>query len=156
MDAGPNTRTATQVQPNVTPMIDVMLVLLVIFMVVGPVMFNPGFEPVPPRASNIAVYPYQHTDVTLWIDRDGNYYLNKHPIRASVVEPQLSRILRRVRTIGCSICSRIEESTMASCTRRWTSPRGVALGWSGSSPRRAQQPSSVDEPMPIGRAMPCR
>ena len=90
MDA-PKARTAMQVQPNVTPMIDVALVLLIVFTVMMP-MLGTGYSPVPPTATNLAAHPKGPTDATLGIDRDGNYYLNKHTVRASMLETRLHRI----------------------------------------------------------------
>ncbi|HUX33013.1 MAG TPA: biopolymer transporter ExbD, partial [Gemmatimonadaceae bacterium] len=45
-----------QSTPNVTPMIDVMLVLLIIFMVVTPALLA-GFTATPPDAQNIKDHP---------------------------------------------------------------------------------------------------
>jgi len=60
---------------NVTPMIDVMLVLLIIFMIVTPIITS-GFRAVIPQAKNIEPSPSEKTDITLGIDKDGNYYLD--------------------------------------------------------------------------------
>jgi len=63
--------------PNVTPMVDVMLVLLIIFMVVTPALLA-GFNADPPQAQNIKDHPEdEQNDQVLGIDKDGNYYLNK-------------------------------------------------------------------------------
>jgi biopolymer transport protein ExbD len=67
-------------EPNVTPMIDVMLVLLIIFMIVVPAI-NAGFNAVPPDAQNLRLHPEEDTDQVLGIDKDGRYYLNKKQIR---------------------------------------------------------------------------
>src|SRR5881394_3340560 len=76
-------------EPNVTPMVDVMLVLLIIFMVVAPALLA-GFNAEPPQAQNIKDHPEDdQTDQVLGIDKDGNYYLNKKPIRAEDVAPAL-------------------------------------------------------------------
>ena len=81
-----------QSSPNVTPMVDVMLVLLIIFMVVAPALLS-GFTAQPPLAVNIADHPEQdQTDQTLGIDKDGNYYLNKQPIRQADVGAKLHQI----------------------------------------------------------------
>ena len=81
-----------QSTPNVTPMVDVMLVLLIIFMVVAPALLA-GFNAEPPQAQNIKDHPEDaETDQVLGIDKDGNYYLNKKPIRAEDVAPALKRI----------------------------------------------------------------
>ena len=81
-----------QSTPNVTPMVDVMLVLLIIFMVVTPALLA-GFNADPPQAQNIKDHPEDaETDQVLGIDKDGNYYLNKKPIEAASVAPALHRI----------------------------------------------------------------
>jgi biopolymer transport protein TolR len=83
---------AVQSTPNVTPMIDVMLVLLIIFMVVTPALLA-GFNATPPQAVNLKDHPEDaNLDQVLGLDRDGNYYLNKRPIRAQDVAPMLKQI----------------------------------------------------------------
>src|SRR5262245_26489309 len=78
--------------PNVTPMIDVMLVLLIIFMVVTPALLA-GFNAEPPVAQNIKDHPEDdQTDQVFGIDKDGNYYLNKKPIKSEDIGPALKRI----------------------------------------------------------------
>ncbi len=67
-------------EPNVTPMIDVMLVLLIIFMITIP-QINAGFKAVPPEGQNLKPHPEEDGDQVLGIDADGRYYLNKKPIR---------------------------------------------------------------------------
>ena len=66
-------------EPNVTPMIDVMLVLLIIFMIVIPAL-NAGFVAIPPLAQNLKPHPEEDQDQVLGIDKDGQYYLNKKPL----------------------------------------------------------------------------
>jgi biopolymer transport protein TolR len=79
-------------EPNVTPMIDVMLVLLIIFMVVTPALLA-GFNAVPPTGQNLKDHPEdQENDQVLGIDRDGNYYLNKKPIAKTAIEGEIKRI----------------------------------------------------------------
>ncbi|MEP6492813.1 MAG: biopolymer transporter ExbD [bacterium] len=78
--------------PNVTPMVDVMLVLLIIFMVVAPALLA-GFNAEPPQAQNIKDHPEDDKgDQVLGIDKDGNFYLNKKPIRKDDVGPALKHI----------------------------------------------------------------
>src|SRR5512140_395005 len=72
---------SVQSTPNVTPMIDVMLVLLIIFMVVTPALMA-GFNATPPQGVNLKDHPEdEQSDQVLGIDRDGQYYLNKKPVR---------------------------------------------------------------------------
>jgi biopolymer transport protein TolR len=79
-------------EPNVTPMIDVMLVLLIIFMVVTPALLA-GFNAVPPQGQNLKDHPEDsENDQVLGIDRDGNYYLNKKPITKTSIEAEIKRI----------------------------------------------------------------
>ena len=83
---------AVQSTPNVTPMVDVMLVLLIIFMVVAPALLA-GFNADPPQAQNIKDHPEDdQTDQVLGIDKDGNYYLNKKPIRQEDIAPALKHV----------------------------------------------------------------
>jgi biopolymer transport protein ExbD len=65
---------------NVTPMVDVMLVLLIIFMVVTPTIMA-GFAAQLPEGVNLLSRPDKDERVELGIDKDGRYYLNKTEIR---------------------------------------------------------------------------
>ena len=78
-------------QPNVTPMIDVMLVLLIIFMIVTP-LINAGFQAQPPVGINLKSHPEDNEDQVLGIDAYGQYYLNKKPIKNETLAEQLKRI----------------------------------------------------------------
>jgi len=81
-----------QSTPNVTPMVDVMLVLLIIFMVVTPALLA-GFNAEPPQAQNIKDHPEDdQTDQVLGIDKDGHYYPNKKQIRQEDVAAALKHI----------------------------------------------------------------
>lgn len=78
-------------EPNVTPMIDVMLVLLIIFMIVIPAI-SAGFNAQPPKGVNLKAHPEENDDVVLGIDQQGHYYLNKKPIRAEDLQTALTNI----------------------------------------------------------------
>ncbi len=84
-------------EPNVTPMIDVMLVLLIIFMIVIPTI-EAGFTAQPPQGINLKPQQEEDQDQVLGIDANGNYYLNKAPIRAEALLGAL-RAIYDVRTI---------------------------------------------------------
>lgn len=87
-----NSGGGVKAEPNVTPMIDVMLVLLIIFMVVTPALLA-GFNAVPPTGQNLKDHPEDaENDQVLGIDRDGNYYLNKRPIAKDTIEQAIKRI----------------------------------------------------------------
>jgi biopolymer transport protein TolR len=87
----PTSPTAVRAEPNVAPMIDVMLVLLVIFMIVVPAMAA-GTPAVPPRGENLKAHPEETGDQTLAIDRSGSYYLNKRPIKREALPAALRAI----------------------------------------------------------------
>ncbi len=78
-------------EPNVTPMIDVMLVLLIIFMIVVPAL-NAGFNAQPPKGTNLKAHPEEDGDQVLGIAADGTYYLNKKPIRMEDLASDLKQI----------------------------------------------------------------
>src|SRR5829696_1817472 len=78
-------------EPNVTPMIDVMLVLLIIFMIVVPAI-NAGFQAEPPKGVNLKAHPEDDGDVVLGIDNQGRYYVDKKAVRPE----DLERILKGI------------------------------------------------------------
>jgi biopolymer transport protein TolR len=79
-------------RPNVIPMIDIMLVLLIIFMVVAPALMA-GFNATPPEGVNLKDHPEdEQTDQVLGIDREGQYYLNKRPIKNAELPQLLKKI----------------------------------------------------------------
>lgn len=84
-------RSSVQAAPNVTPMVDVMLVLLVIFMVVAPTLLD-GFVAEPPPAASVRDHPNDSSDVVLGIDAAGRYFLNKHAIDSAALGPKLKAL----------------------------------------------------------------
>jgi biopolymer transport protein ExbD len=84
-------RPEVRAEPNVTPMIDVMLALLIIFMVVTPLLVT-GFRAVPPDANNLEAHPEAPTDHVLGIDDRGRYYPDRQLVPASLL-PQRLRAL---------------------------------------------------------------
>jgi len=78
-------------EPNVTPMIDVMLVLLIIFMIVVPAMTS-GFQATPPQGQNLKSHPPEDEDQILGIDRNGQYYLNTKPIKNETLAEQIKAV----------------------------------------------------------------
>ena len=80
---------AVQSTPNVTPMIDVMLVLLIIFMVVTPQLLA-GFTAEPPHAINLKDHPEDpENDHVFGIDAGGRYYLDKKLYDEAAIGPQI-------------------------------------------------------------------
>ena len=72
---GKKAEAAVAANINVTPMIDVMLVLLIIFMIVTPAI-TAGFQATIPRAKNPDSKEESEGEVRLGIDRDGKFYLD--------------------------------------------------------------------------------
>ena len=83
--------TAVKAEPNVTPMIDVMLVLLIIFMIIIP-QISAGFTAQPPEGANLKPHPEEDTDQVLGIDANGVYYMNRDPIKPEDLGPAINRI----------------------------------------------------------------
>ncbi|SRR6266536_1326994 len=75
MGGAKKTEGAVAANINVTPMIDVMLVLLIIFMIVTPAI-TAGFQATIPRAKNPDAREEGEGEVRLGIDRDGKFYLD--------------------------------------------------------------------------------
>ena len=78
-------------EPNVVPMIDVMLVLLIIFMVVTPAITS-GFTAIPPEGINLKEHPEEDQDKVLGIDKFGKYYLDKQPVDSASLGATLKAI----------------------------------------------------------------
>jgi biopolymer transport protein ExbD len=76
---------------NVTPMIDVMLVLLIIFMIVTP-LIAAGFKATLPKGKNLDARPEGDNEVILGIDEAGHYFLNGRPIPDGTLGDQLRTI----------------------------------------------------------------
>ncbi len=81
-------QTSVKSEPNVIPMIDIMLVLLIIFMIVTPLIAS-GFKATMPRGANLDKAPEQEGEVILGIDVEGSYFLDGRPIAADALEDQL-------------------------------------------------------------------
>jgi biopolymer transport protein ExbD len=68
-------KTAVKNEPNVVPMIDIMLVLLIIFMIVTPIISS-GMQATMPYAKEIENRPEEDGDVVLGIDMRGAFFLD--------------------------------------------------------------------------------
>jgi biopolymer transport protein TolR len=76
---------------NVTPMIDVLLVLLVIFMVVQPGLRRGVSVQLPPPAPD-ATPPQQPEAIVLEVEPGGRYFLNTRPVAAAALQAELARV----------------------------------------------------------------
>ena len=84
-------QTTVKSEPNVVPMIDIMLVLLIIFMIVTP-LIAAGFKATLPKGKNLDPRPEGDNEVVLGIDQAGRYFLNQRPIAAGALEDQLRSV----------------------------------------------------------------
>lgn len=89
MSTGGNNR-GVMGEINVTPFVDVMLVLLVIFMVTAPMMVQ-GQNVDLPRAEGEPLTPGEN-QMILSITNDGTYFINETPIAAEELNPKLAAI----------------------------------------------------------------
>jgi biopolymer transport protein ExbD len=74
---------------NVTPMVDVMLVLLVIFILSAPMLSNAVKLDLP--VANAAASAQQAASVLLAIDGKGQIYWNNEPVDAAALEQRLQQ-----------------------------------------------------------------
>ncbi len=88
MTVGGAGQTSVKSEPNVVPMIDIMLVLLIIFMIVTP-LIAAGFKATLPKGKNLDPRPEGENEVVLGIDQAGNYFLDGRPLPSGTLEDQL-------------------------------------------------------------------
>ncbi len=91
MAVGGAGQTSVKSEPNVVPMIDIMLVLLIIFMIVTP-LIAAGFKATLPKGQNLDNRPEGDNEVVMGIDASGNYFLDGRPIQPDVLLEQLKGI----------------------------------------------------------------
>jgi biopolymer transport protein TolR len=76
---------------NVTPLVDVMLVLLIIFMVTAP-RLEQGVKVDLPQVTAAAL-PQVSEELVISVTRDRRVYLNRYAVPLSELEPKLEQIL---------------------------------------------------------------
>jgi biopolymer transport protein TolR len=77
---------------NVTPLVDVMLVLLIIMMIIAP-MLQQGVAVTMPEAANTADKPDTQDQTVVAIDSRGKFYVNALPVPAEDLVPRVQRAL---------------------------------------------------------------
>lgn len=85
---GHNDDRAVMSEINVTPLVDVMLVLLVIFMVTAPMM-QQGVQVNLPKAETKAMAPAEES-VVVTVDKSGKTFINKDEVPAGDLRNRLS------------------------------------------------------------------
>jgi biopolymer transport protein TolR len=78
---------------NVTPLVDVMLVLLIIFMVTAP-MLHQGVSVALPKTATTNLPATMEDPVVLSITKDGLYYINETPVARGLLRERLERFLQ--------------------------------------------------------------
>jgi biopolymer transport protein TolR len=74
---------------NVTPLADVMLVLLIIFMVVTP-LIGPGVDVKTPEAEHPTEHPGEERAIVVSMRADGSLYLGRNRVEDSELDSQLA------------------------------------------------------------------
>ena len=77
---------------NVTPLVDVMLVLLIIFMITAP-MLHQGIEVALPRAEAEAMQLQVDDPIVLSINRDGIVYVQDDPVHPTQLVERLAPLV---------------------------------------------------------------
>ena len=84
---------------NVTPMVDIMLVLLIIFMVVTPMLQHGVTVNLPKDLNNPEEDPriVKDTSVVISIPEDGKYYIGKDEIRKDLLKDKVQKMLDAIK-----------------------------------------------------------
>ena len=77
---------------NVTPLVDVMLVLLIIMMIVAPLL-QKGADVKLPLAANTAEKPETQDQTVLAVDKSDRYYINGLPVRKEELRTKMEEVL---------------------------------------------------------------
>jgi len=77
---------------NVTPFVDVMLVLLIIFMVTAPMMTQ-GLEVDLPKTQTVTTLPETSENLVLTIRKDGTLHLDKYEVAFEDLAQQVRRLV---------------------------------------------------------------
>ena len=78
---------------NVTPFVDVMLVLLIIFMVTTPMMTE-GLAVALPQTKQVESLPTEADHLVLTLRQDGVIYLDEYKVELEELEDYLTRLVR--------------------------------------------------------------
>ncbi|HLV27423.1 MAG TPA: biopolymer transporter ExbD [Gemmatimonadales bacterium] len=79
-------------EPNVVPMIDVMLVLLIIFMMIIPMSRKAIDVQLPDPNPQVPVAPTESNQIVLEVLADGSYQINSQPVAAGGLDQRLREI----------------------------------------------------------------
>ena len=91
MDVGGRGRDSLKADINVTPLVDVMLVLLIILLLIAPMLGGVAVQM--PEAANTGEKPDNHEQTVVAIDSRGAFYVNSLPVQPGNLIPQVQRVL---------------------------------------------------------------
>ena len=91
MSSGGNDDQGMMAEINVTPFVDVMLVLLIIFLVTAPLMTT-GLQVELPRTDAPPLPMEEDNQLVLSISADGAYYINEHSFTFEELRPKIVAI----------------------------------------------------------------
>lgn len=128
---------------NMTPLVDVMLVLLIIFIITVPVMKHAVNIDLP-RATNEAQVIKPET-IRLTVDAQGAYYFNEARIEDADLAPRLQAAAAQTRSPSC-ISAATRRCVTKKWPRPWPPPNMPACTRSASSPN----PTCPEPFRPIG------
>ena len=88
-----------QSEINVTPMVDIMLVLLIIFMVVTPFLQQGITVALPKNLNNPEVDQniIKESSIVISIPNDGQYYLGKIPVQKEQLTEKVDKMLQNIK-----------------------------------------------------------
>ena len=86
--AGTTRRRGIIAEINVTPLVDIMLVLLIIFMLTAHLIAKQAIEVELPRAANATTL--KPTTIAVTLTSDGSLYLNDKPVTAAALRDQVA------------------------------------------------------------------
>jgi biopolymer transport protein TolR len=78
---------------NVTPFVDVMLVLLIIFMVTAPMM-SEGLEVDLPKTRHVEVLPTESENMVMTVKQDGTIYLDEYQVPREELQEKLRLLVK--------------------------------------------------------------
>lgn len=91
MSAGEN-KGSMNSEPNVVPMIDIMLVLLIIFMIMQPMMRKAVDLQLPDPTPAVVTANQASDQIVLEVLADGSFALNKEPLTKERLAPRLLEV----------------------------------------------------------------
>lgn len=89
-----------QSEINVTPMVDIMLVLLIIFMVVTPLLQHGITVALPANLNNPDIDPriIKESSIVISIPNNGEYYLGKQKLAQEDIKAKVGPMLEKMKT----------------------------------------------------------